>query len=207
MKPPIDKSLLRIILRSLYLSGITAFGYTYSSLSGLYNNIPVIRLVILILTVFLFTRWGHGFLKLWLGPRPWLRERPVRLLHNLIGFIRYFSIMYLGIAWVLGSHALLLLLARLLLESYLLIWLFKFWKAYHTNVHLPESKPHKLPPFLSFMSYGVVVSGIVLEILGYGALAAFWYASWGNSLYRHPLVQPDIPGIAGVATDTQSSDK
>ena len=32
------------------------------------------------------------------------------------------------------------------------------------------------------MSYGIVVSGIVLEILGYGGLAAFWYASWGISL-------------------------
>ena len=173
---------LRIIRQSLYLSGITAFGYIYSSLSGLYSNIPVIRLAILILTVFLFTRWGHGFLRLWLGPRTWLSKRPVRLFHNLIGFIRYFSIAYLWIAWILDSNALLLLLARFLLESYLLIWLFMFWKACNTNVHNIESKPNKLTPFLSFMSHGIVLSGIVVEILGYGGLSAFWYASWGNSL-------------------------
>jgi small-conductance mechanosensitive channel len=173
---------LRIILQSLYLSGITAFGYLYSSLSGLYNNIPVIRLAILILTVFLFTRWGHVFLKLWIVTCSWLNKRLESLLHNLIGFIRYFSIAYLGIAWILDSNALLLLLARLLLESYFLIWLFMFWKALDTFAQNPESKPHKLTPFLSFMSYGIAAFGIVLEIVGYGGLAAFWYASWGNSL-------------------------
>ena len=172
---------LRILRQSLYLLGITGFGYVYSILTGLYNNIPVIKLVILILTVFLFTQWGHGFLNLWLGKRLWLRERPVRLLHNLIGFIRYFSIAYLGIAWILDTHA-LLLLARLLLESYLLIWLFMFWKASSKSVQISESTSPKPAPFLSFMSYGIVVSGIVLEILGYGGLAAFWYASWGISL-------------------------
>lgn len=173
---------LKIIQQSLYLLGITGFGYIYSSLSGLYNNISVIRLVILILTVFLFTQWGQGFLKLWLADRPWLRERPIRLLNNFIGFIRYFSITYLVTAWILDSHALLLLLARLLLEAYLLIWLIIFWKNYTKNVRNSEGKPPKLSPLLSFMSYGIVVCGIVLEILGYGGLAAFWYASWGSSL-------------------------
>jgi small-conductance mechanosensitive channel len=173
---------LRIIRQSLYLLGITGFGYIYSSLSGLYGNISVIRLVILILTVFLFTRWGHSFLNLWLGGRTWLKQRPVSLLHNLIGFICYFSIVYLGIAWILDTHGLLLLLARFLLESYLLIWLIMFWKAYTKNIKNPENKPPKLTSFLSFMSYGIVVSGVVVEILGYGGLAAFWYASWGTSL-------------------------
>lgn len=173
---------LRIMRRSLYLSGLTAFSYTYAILSGLYGNIPVVRLVVLILTVFLFTRWGNGFLKLWLGTRPWLEEGRVRSLRRLIGFIRYFSITYLGIAWILESNALLLLLARLLLEFYLLVWLFNFWKISRGKRQNLEGRPLKLLPFLSFMSYGAVVSGIVLEILGYGALAAFWYASWGNSL-------------------------
>lgn len=181
-KTSYQQIILLLIRQSLYLSGITAFAYIYSSLSGLYNDIPVIRLSIFILMVFLFTQWGHGFLKLWLGARPWLKERPVRLLHNLIGFIRYFSIAYLWIAWILESNALLLLLARLLLESYLLIWLFMFWKAVNTNVHNIESKPNNLTPFLSFMSYGIVLCGIVVEFLGYGGLSAFWYASWGNSL-------------------------
>ena len=173
---------LRLIRQSLYLSGLTGFGYIYTSVGGLYDNIPIIRLVILILTVFLFTQWGHGFLKLWLGPRPWVKEKPARLLHNFIGYIRYFSTAYLVSAWILDSHAILLLLARILLESYLLIWLIMFWKAYTKNFKYPENKPPKLTPLLSFMSYGIVVSGIVLEILGYGGLAAFWYASWGISL-------------------------
>jgi small-conductance mechanosensitive channel len=39
-----------------------------------------------------------------------------------------------------------------------------------------------LASFLSSLSYGIVIVGIVLEILGYGGLSAYWYVSWGISL-------------------------
>ena len=171
----------KLLQQSLYLSGLTGFGYIYSSLSGLYNNISVIKLAVLILMVFLFTQWGHGFLTLWIGRRPWLGEKPTRLLHSLIGFIRYFSIAYIGINWVQDTHA-LMLLARLLLETYLLIWLFIFWKACTQSFHAPKATLPKPATLLSFMSYGMVVTGLVMDIIGYGGLAAFWYASLGLSM-------------------------
>ena len=176
-----QKITFQLLQQSLYLSGITGFGYIYSSFGGLYSNIPVIKMAVLMLMVFLFTQWGHGFLTLWIGRRPWLSEKPIRLLHSLIGFIRYFSIAYLGINWIQNSQA-LMLLARLLLVTYLLIWLFIFWKACHKSFHTPERTLPKPASLLTFMSYGMVVTGLVLEILGYGGLAAFWYASLGISL-------------------------
>ena len=173
---------LRIMSRSLYLFGATAFGYIYSSLAGLYDNLPIIRIAILVLAVFLFTKWGHDFLKFWLESSTWLTKRPVRLLFNLIGFIRYFSIAYLLIGWILESDAVLLIFARLVLEVFLLIWLFTFWSAYNKHLQPPEGKPSRLASFLSSPSYGVVVIGIVMEILGYGGLSAYWYTSCGLSL-------------------------
>lgn len=168
-------------VQTLYLFGLTGFAFVYSSIGGLYNNIPLIKTIILALTVILFTKWGYLFFDLWLNECAWLKNGQARLLRGLVRFIRYFSLIYLFIAWLAESDILLLQMARLVLEAFLVAWLIIFWNAFKKERYPAETSGYKIVPLLSFMSYGIVAAGVVLEFTGYSGLAALWYSSWGIS--------------------------
>ncbi len=173
---------VRMVKQSLYLFGLAAFAYLYTSLSGLYATIPFVKLSVLIVSIILFTRWGHGFLSIWLQAYPWLPKKSARLLHGLLIFIRYYSIVYLAVGWLLASDSVLLLAGRIMLEVFLLIWVIVFWKIHNQSIRRPDAKPSKVYYFLSSVAYGIVGAGVILELLGYGGLSNYWFASWGLSI-------------------------
>ncbi|MBT3387870.1 MAG: mechanosensitive ion channel [Desulfobacula sp.] len=179
------KIILEITKQSFYFMGLTVFIYFYANLSGLYSTIPFVRLIVLILSIVLFTQWGHSFLTFWLHSYPWLPKKSIHLLHRLISFARYYSILYILIDWIIMDSSTLLFFGRILMEIFLLIWAFAFlnkYKTAHQGSDIMPSKLYRRILFISLIVYGVVGIGIGMELLAYGTLSTYWYASWGISL-------------------------
>ena len=172
---------LRVIIESLYVFGLTGFAYLYSTFTGIYSTIPFIKLIIQLLTVVLFTKWFHSFLNLWLSNYSWIKTGQVRKLVHLVIFIRYFSLIYLAFSWLLESDAMLLYATRLILEAGLVIWLITFWKENRGTHPAPEKRSDKMTTVVSFISNGIVIAGVMLELSGYSGLAVLWYRSWATS--------------------------
>ena len=82
--------------------------------------------------------------------------------------------------------SILLFLARLSLEAFLILWsllcLKKIINVFWEHISVSEKKllqaVHLILPVLG---YGIPVGGVLMEFLGYSNMALFWLISWGRS--------------------------
>lgn len=174
---------LRLVLRSIYLAGATFFVWAFSNFNLSYGAAPFWQMVVVILLILLFTRWGHGFVRLWLSRSPAMGAALRRRLHHLLIAVRYLAIAYTLLDWLLEADSALLIGTRLLLEAALLIWGFAFWKAFKSPRvdGAAAGAHHPVLTAAAWATHLVFASGIVLDLLGYGRLATYWYVSWGQS--------------------------
>jgi len=202
-KFPWHHLLLQLFHRSLFLLGIAVFLYVYALVQDLYSTISFIRVVVHILLIFLFTRWILDFLRLWNQ-----REKnriPLPLLFRiriLMMLIRSFALVYVIVAWLLGSDSITLLFGRVFFEIALLLWGILFWRSFQKSdpdawkivrkFSVFRKSDAEQPPSLKLsggwlilkatvitMGDIIVGGGILMEIFGYGSLAIYWFASWG----------------------------
>lgn len=172
--------------RSLFFAGIVLFLSIYVQISQLYSATTMIQVMVAILHIWLFSQWLLDALKLWARERG--DAAPHRLFRQLRGVIllsRGFGVGYVLIEWALGSSSVILLLARLLFEASLIIWSVLIYR------QLREMPPAIFPVKPEFQSaaqsivmaagYVIVSGGFLLELLGYGQFARYWYFSWGQS--------------------------
>jgi len=163
--------------RSLPLLGSTVFLYSYALTQLLYYTVPFVRVVVDILWTLLISRWWLDYLHV--KTRDNLYEDLGNRLRIPILIFRYFAIVYIILNWLIGNHSVILLLARMLFESALLLWLFKFLKWY------AEFAKQPIHPFIRrfkapIAGFGYLTAGgaLVLELTGYSTLAQYWMTSW-----------------------------
>jgi hypothetical protein len=150
---------------------------------NLFDTVPGIQETFALLIVWLFTKWGLNFITLQsqqdpqLLPTAW--ESPFE---RLLRLIRYFAVVYLALAWLLGSGGVLRWWSAFAFEAALIVWIFRFrptFRAHPMPAVAPEIWQKLLRPTLSVLAHIIFITGPVLELAGYGALSLYWFTSWG----------------------------
>ncbi|MCJ7615579.1 MAG: mechanosensitive ion channel [Desulfobacterales bacterium] len=177
---------LQLFHRSLPLMGTILFIYIYARIRLFYSTAPLIQIVIYILLIFLFTRWGFDLLKLWNQEKRYqISEQVLSHLRLLLIIIRIFAIPYVILAWLIGSASIILLILRMVFEIFLLSWNVLFLKHFNNfqdSSIAEKSRKLSILRVLCFgLSYTITGGGLLLELAGYGALALYWFKAWGLS--------------------------
>ena len=200
---------IRQFQSSLMLIGATVFVYIYADVRDYYDSIPMVRMIVWVLMIWLFTRWGSDFIRNWnqQGVRP-LPGQISGLAKILLLWIRMISILYLFLDWMVGSGSTILLIVRLFFEFSLLLWgaalfrklrkldggdapmlveklsaMMKAMRSSDEKTTDPKDKLYLILKAVIIVSADVIISGsLILELAGYGPLAIHWFASWGKSL-------------------------
>lgn len=173
---------LTVFRRSLVLLGIVTFLYVCSEILAVFSEASIFHLFLSLLFIWLFTKWPIDLLRLWNDENrpnlPFAIHFRIRL---LIVFIRYFSMAYVSVQWLISSASIILVLGRFILEIALLIWAGCFWRLLRRQApdfFAIEYKGIRIFRALtSFTLYTVAGVGFLLELVGYGKLAIYWYTS------------------------------
>lgn len=175
--------LLRLFRRSLLILGATLFLFVYGYIRNLYQTLSLFRVAFYVSCIWLFTRWGLIFLKVWNQEAEQAIPKSVtRRFLLLLYWVRVFAVLYVFFLWVLGGHSLILVWLRLLFEITLIFWCMLFWRmdlsADVTGGVFGKSLPIA-PKFWMGVSYLISLGALLLEMAGYGILALYWLTSWG----------------------------
>ncbi len=182
-KTPWRFLLFGVLDKSLILTGTTVFLTGYINLQTESVEIATWKIICSFLWLWLLTQWGI------LGVRTWklsgLPDIPDRIQKGL-GFglrtIRFFGVTYLCLEWLLDGAGSVLLLARMLFGVGLLVEYIHFWKSVKPRLPILSDKYRYLKPALAGVGYIIAGLGPVLELVGYGYMALYWYTSWGITL-------------------------
>jgi len=166
--------------------GTVLFIYIYARIHLFYSTAPLIQIAIYILLIFLFTRWGFDLLKLWnQGKRYQIPEQLLPHLRSLLIIIRIFAIPYVILAWLIGSTSIILLVLRMVFEIILFGWNILFLRQFYNFNKIPTAEKSSrlsiLRNIFFGLSYTITGGGLLLELVGYGPLALYWYKAWGWS--------------------------
>jgi small-conductance mechanosensitive channel len=96
--------------------------------------------------------------------------------------VRCFAVIHWALSGFLGYGEVLQTLARIAFEAALMVWIFRFrpkFRAQPMPAVAAELWQKFLRPALSALAWVIFVTGLVLELAGYGALALYWFTSWG----------------------------
>ena len=177
---------LTIFRRSLILLGIVTFLYVCSEILAIFSEASIFHLFLSLLFIWLFTKWPIDLLRLWNDENrpnlPFAIHFRIRL---IIVFIRYFCMAYVSVQWLISGASIILVLGRFILEIALLIWAGCFWRLLRRQAPDFFSIEYKgiriFRTLTSFTLYTVAGIGFLLELVGYGKLAIYWYTSCAKS--------------------------
>jgi potassium efflux system protein len=172
-----------ILEKSLVLAGTTAFIAGYVTLQAESAEIAKWRIAPDFLWLWLLTRWGLTGIQTW--SQLQLPSIPPRISKKLcfgLRSIRLFGILYLGLEWFLDGSGSILILARMLFGIGMLTGYIRFWKTLESHVPAFSDKFLQVRPFVAGTGYAIAGLGPVLELIGYGYLAIYWYTSWGITI-------------------------
>lgn len=180
---PWRRMAVRLLERAMPLLGSALFFYIFFHARKLFETVPFIQGTFSLLLALLFTNWGLSFVRLQsqLDP-PLLPTAWVPHLKRLMHLVRFFAVVYWVLDGLLGYGQVLMTLARIAFGAALMVWIFRFRPKFREQpmpAVTPELWQKFLRPALSALAYIIFISGLVLELAGYGALALYWFASWG----------------------------
>ncbi len=178
---------LKLIQRSLPLLGATIFLYMYAQVRVVYSGVPLVRVVVYILLIWLFCRWELDLLKMWRkGDKPPVSEPLIFRLRVMIVATRAFAIAYVILSWMIGGGGAILFLCRAFFEVAFLVWSVSFWKIFRQGFPQFSPKNSRLfltaTPLIVGLGYIIAGGGLLLELAGYGPLALYWFTSWGRTV-------------------------
>ncbi|SFM98025.1 mechanosensitive ion channel domain-containing protein [Thermodesulforhabdus norvegica] len=184
--PWLCRSIL-IFFDSLPLLGTLLFSYFYISSRKLLETYAVSRFAISCLVTWLLTSWVIKFLRLLKGQLKGETAEFLRKHARLSASgVRWFTLVYLFIQYLLPPENTLLFAYRLLLEIFALAWFVYLLNRMGRIVSRDANSVFQRKPWLYriivFWGYVVTLTGLVSELLGYQYLAVFWYAGWGRTL-------------------------
>lgn len=110
--------------------------------------------------------------------RPRISEAHLSFLQRLTGGYLVFVPLFICSAWIFPPDSPLFLMERVCMEAFVLLLVFRFWK--HKTSSAGDLPLVRM--VLEFSGKGIALGAPVLEFLGYGSLALFWYWAWGITL-------------------------
>ncbi|MFH1156656.1 MAG: mechanosensitive ion channel domain-containing protein [Pseudomonadota bacterium] len=174
---------LTLAARTMTLSFVTLFLNLSCSFELFFRSAAASGIIVQILTLTLFVTWSSLFVTC--ISREDLTPAVERIRSGL-RLVLVFIPIYLVARQALDTAQTILVSFRLLLEIGLYGWLVLFWKVVDRIPGVRPVGPGTIGKFLffgvRFTGFGIAIGGIVLELLGYGLLAEYWYGSWGQTL-------------------------
>lgn len=176
-----------LIRRSILLLTTFIVFYAYSNFQFYHYRLAFFRLISNVLLIILFTRWALDFLKLWEPENAFQYFRKtIPTIRGLVISLRYLAAVYVVIQWAVGKDSILLCVERLIIELGLITWCFIFWQTFwkakkdqHQDQIQPKSKAQTT---MMFITYFIVINGLIIEFAGYPTLVLYWMVSWARSL-------------------------
>jgi len=190
---------IRLIRRTLFLAGAILFIHFFP-VKPAYAYTPLfisLNLLAKALVIVLMARWGINFLHvLWADTQ----EAFYRFLHNYLKTLLYgimiFGVLYYILEAGLCETCVLLVMSRVGFELGLLAWTVVFWhrfRNYSKSAPISETRWFSyLSPLMPAVGYSLVLVGLFFEVIGFGAMASYWYTSlarmaavalWVGALY------------------------
>jgi potassium efflux system protein len=180
---PWRRMAIRLLTRSMPQLGTALFFYLFFQARGFFDTVPGIQETFALLIVWLFTKWGLNFITLQSQQDPQLLPTAwASPLRRLLRRIRYFALVYLALAWLLGFGGVLQMVVRIAFVAALVVWIVRFrptFRAHPMPTVAPELWQKRLRPTLSVLAHIIFITSPVLELAGYGALSLYWLTSWG----------------------------
>ncbi len=183
VKTPWRHLAFSILRKSLILAVTTALIAGYMSLQAESAEIAKWKIAPDFLWLWLLTQWGLAGIRAWNQlPLPAIPSRISRELGFGLRSIRLFGILYLGLDWFLDGSGSLLVLARMLFGIGLLAGYILFRKSVERHIPALSDRFSQIRPFAAGAGYAIAGLGPVLELIGFGYLAIYWYTSWGITI-------------------------
>ena len=185
-KQPIRILFLKLLTKRIYLMGTVVLIYAFTVLSPLHTTFPFVRLLLWGLLIWLFTHWVTDFYEHLILSRRQNLESILASAKGIVTFIRYFALSYLFVDWLVGGNNTLLVLFRIVFDLTLIGWFYPWWRKFNAINEPPAApwtpKQKLIIVSLQWLTYLIPTVGLVLELVGYGQLALYWFISWGLSL-------------------------
>lgn len=206
-----SKTTLEIFGHNLLLSAITAFFYMCIKFKLFFSYSIVANLIVEIMIFLVFILWMIDFCE------QIEKRYPVKLLKNVIIFLQVLNlvaIIYIMLGSTLKSDSSIVTAYRLICEILFYAWTIRFFKQFMPEItlHFEQQKKNikMLPAFYKNAMVIIAISGMVLELLGYGTLAIYWYISWGKTMVVLTLsgliIGASGEWIPGVAQSSQQAE-
>jgi len=181
------QTLLHLLSRSLFPGATILFLSIYTATRGIPGTVPIIAATVNILLTMLGTRWFIDLLKIdGKSSKPRIPLALNRLFRVLLLMVRVIGVSYITIAWLLPDGNPLLVLARLLFEILLMLWILNFHRAHRTLAGKGQIQASarwvQLQPLMNGLILAIPGVALVMELLGYGTLSLFWFIGWGRTL-------------------------
>jgi len=179
---------LFLLRRSLLYLGLTLLFGFYSSAQFSLFNIDLGRFLFFIFLLLLITRWGLDYLKYgFRSPPTDLRSFVSSHLKRFLRFFRAAGIVLLMLLWIEGRESLLAWMARAFVAAGFLAWAVFFWQRMKPVVFAgvrdgqaaPDPKGISLVKGWIYLLFG---GTLLLDLVGYGALAGHWFRAWTESV-------------------------
>ena len=174
---------LDIFQKHLIFSFITAYFYLCINLKLFFTYSITANIIVQLLLILIFILWQMAFFKRLTKHFPFI---PLDRLLRFLKILNLVAMIYIFLANTLKSDSSILIAYRLFWESVLYLWFFYFWKKFMPLIRQSEQVQNRI--FLKTASFSgngvmfVVLAGMVLELLGYGSLALYWYSSWAKTM-------------------------
>jgi small-conductance mechanosensitive channel len=163
------------------------FLYVCLNIRHIHTDLGVVRPIVQVLTIWLFSSWVRQFVKFWQGEKgaPFPQNLTVRIL-VLVRAARAFGVGYVIVASILGEKSVILYLGRLLFEIAFLLWTASFSKALRSvcadRCQEGGAWPFWARPLVLTVVYAIATVGLLVDLAGYGNLALYWFISWGRTV-------------------------
>ncbi len=168
-----------LLEKSLILAGTTTFIAGFITLQNESAEIATWRVALDFLWFWLLTQWGLVGIQTWNRlPLPAIPARISRGICFGLRSIRLFGIVYLGLEWFLDGNGSILILARMLFGIGLLGGFIHFWKSAGLLVPTLSDRFPQIRFIAAGIGYAIAGIGPLLELIGYGYLAVYWFTSW-----------------------------
>lgn len=175
----------RIFSRSLPLLGLLLFSSVFKKAWNI-NDLSVFALLQSLLWIFLSMRWCLDALHFAARLEPRTLTLPdMPLLRLLIWSAGGFAVTYALIDWMIEGVSSTLLALRAIFEMGFVLWGLYLRKKLRSRDQAPAPLFAALPraayPFLIGLGYTIVCAGPLLELIGFGEFALYWYLSWART--------------------------
>lgn len=178
-----SRMVLEIFGRNLLLSSVTAFLYLCVKFKLFFSYAIASNLIVEILIILIFVLWTIYFLEYIQVKYP---ATPSKEMILFLKWLNFASVVYILLGASLRIDSSIIIAYRLVCEILFYAWLVYFLKKLMPAMtRYCEQQNETIQMVPTFYKNGVIIAaitGIVLEILGYGTLSFYWYTSWAKTL-------------------------